>query len=135
MKNFLIIITFLFIFISCKKQEKYDEHNAKTSLDWTGIYYGVTPCADCPGIETTLTLNSNYTYKLNLVYKEKNVNPFVEEGYFKFDKTGNKITLYNNNKESNKYFVSENYVIQLDANGNFIEGELKDLFKLIKKFN
>ncbi len=133
MKNFLLIIPLILIITYCSKQVKYDEHNAQTALDWAGTYYGVTPCADCPGIETTLTLNSDYTYKLSLVYQERNVAPFVEEGVFKFDKTGNKITLYYNNKESNKYFVGENYIKQLDVNGNFIEGELKDLFKLVKK--
>ena len=35
---------------------KPDIHNAETSLDYRGTYRGVLPAADCPGIETTLTL-------------------------------------------------------------------------------
>ena len=32
-------------------------HNSRNSLDWAGIYEGVLPCADCPGIQTRLTLS------------------------------------------------------------------------------
>jgi len=67
-----------------------------------------------------------------LVYQERNVEPYVEKGYYKFDKTGNKITLYVDNKVSSKYFVGENYLIQLDLDGNFIESNLKDFLKLNK---
>ena len=38
--------------------------NSQTSLDWDGIYYGVLPCADCPGIQTTLYLNKDLSFKL-----------------------------------------------------------------------
>jgi copper homeostasis protein (lipoprotein) len=33
-----------------------DEHNAKNSLDYIGMYKGIVPCADCEGIETILNL-------------------------------------------------------------------------------
>src|SRR5690554_4133252 len=33
--------------------------NSRTSLDWTGVYEGTTPCADCDGIKTTLRLNDD----------------------------------------------------------------------------
>ncbi|MDE5451088.1 copper resistance protein NlpE N-terminal domain-containing protein, partial [Elizabethkingia meningoseptica] len=33
-----------------------DSHNAQNSLDWAGTYEGTVPCADCPGIKTTITL-------------------------------------------------------------------------------
>lgn len=36
--------------------EVTDIHNAENSLDYEGTYKGVFPAADCPGIETTLTL-------------------------------------------------------------------------------
>jgi uncharacterized lipoprotein NlpE involved in copper resistance len=132
MKLFGFVLVIL-CFFSCSSSKNFvHEHNAKLSLDYTGIYFGVTPCADCPGIETTLTLNNNFSYTLKLVYQERNVEPYVEKGYYKFDKTGNKITLYVDNKVSSKYFVGENYLIQLDLDGNFIESNLKDFLKLNK---
>lgn len=33
-----------------------DMHTAETSLDYQGTYAGTLPAADCPGIETRLTL-------------------------------------------------------------------------------
>ncbi|HPN38617.1 MAG TPA: copper resistance protein NlpE N-terminal domain-containing protein [Melioribacteraceae bacterium] len=132
MKIFFIIILLTFL-TSCTVNRSFvDEHNAKNSIDWSGTYFGVTPCADCPGIETTLTLYSDLKFKLSLVYQERNVEPFIEQGEFKFDNIGNKITLFNNNKEVGKYFIGENYIIQLDADGNFFESELKDYFRLDK---
>ena len=41
-----------------------DMHNSRNSLDWVGIYEGVLPCADCPGIKTRLTLNYDGSYRL-----------------------------------------------------------------------
>jgi hypothetical protein len=35
---------------------------SRTSLDWPGTYTGVLPCADCEGIETTITLSVDLTY-------------------------------------------------------------------------
>ena len=31
-------------------------HNSRNALDWAGTYEGVLPCADCPGIQTRLSL-------------------------------------------------------------------------------
>ena len=44
-----------------------DEHNAQNSLDYIGMYQGVVPCADCEGIETSLSLEdeTNYLLKTN----------------------------------------------------------------------
>ena len=42
-----------------------DMHNAETSLDYLGVYKGTLPAADCPGIETTLTLAPDGSYALH----------------------------------------------------------------------
>ncbi|MFU8831928.1 MAG: copper resistance protein NlpE N-terminal domain-containing protein, partial [Wenzhouxiangella sp.] len=33
--------------------------SSRLSLDWVGTYSGVVPCASCPGIETSITLNDD----------------------------------------------------------------------------
>lgn len=51
-----------------------------------GVYEGTTPCADCPGIVTRLTLvqedahTAEGSYELSLTYLERDVEPFVETG-------------------------------------------------------
>ncbi len=51
-----------------------------------GVFEGVTPCADCPGITTRLTLvqyaeyYAEGTYELSLTYIDRDVEPYVQEG-------------------------------------------------------
>ncbi|HEY0979348.1 MAG TPA: copper resistance protein NlpE [Candidatus Paceibacterota bacterium] len=51
-----------------------------------GTFTGVTACADCPGIDTRLTLredgpySARGTYELTLIYRESNVAPYRETG-------------------------------------------------------
>src|SRR5690606_39751528 len=46
-------------------------HTSQNSLDWAGTYSGVFPCADCPGIKTTVTLNSDETFTYEGEYQER----------------------------------------------------------------
>ena len=45
-----------------------DEHNSRNALTWYGVYTGVIPCADCEGIETSITLMKVNTFSRKLVY-------------------------------------------------------------------
>lgn len=38
---------------------------------FAGTFKGTLPCADCPGIDTTLVLNADGTYRLDTVYQGK----------------------------------------------------------------
>ena len=58
-----------------------DMHNAETSLDYLGVYEGTLPAADCPGIETTLTLAPDGSYALHLKYIDRDTE-FDEKGAF-----------------------------------------------------
>ena len=61
--------------------EVTDIHNAENSLDYEGTYKGVFPAADCPGIETTLTLNPDKTFSLHSVYIDRD-SSFDEKGTY-----------------------------------------------------
>lgn len=68
-------------------------HNSRNSLDWAGIYEGVLPCADCPGIRTRLTLNRDESYELSTLYVDRDSAPRVVQGRFSWQPSGNAITL------------------------------------------
>ena len=68
-------------------------HNSQNSLDWAGTYSGVTPCADCPGMKTDITLNSDSTYSLQEQYLEKEKTPRSFKGSFTWDEAKSIITL------------------------------------------
>ena len=70
-----------------------DMHNSRNSLDWTGTYEGVLPCADCPGTMTRLTLNRDDSYRLvTQAQGSQNAEKSVD-GVFKWQAAGNAITL------------------------------------------
>lgn len=100
-----------------------------------GVYVGVTPCADCPGIEKKLTLNKNYTYKLVDHYLESGENStYIYEGYYYWnDET--QIVQLRDDKDSlmSKYKKDGSHLQLLDLKGNEITGDLADKYTLSMK--
>ncbi|UWX66785.1 copper resistance protein NlpE N-terminal domain-containing protein [Empedobacter stercoris] len=107
-------------------------HNSKTSIDWVGTYEGVLPCADCPGIKTTVTLNKDETIKIVSDYMKGNTT-FEEQGQFEWTADNNAIFL--DTKDKNRYFykVGENKLIVLSQEGEEIDGPLANNYILTKK--
>ncbi|WP_396169839.1 copper resistance protein NlpE [Flavobacterium sp.] len=151
MKLFIVLIACVF-FISCKKEVKTVEikqdsipkevvenemipkvDNSQNALDWAGTYKGITPCADCEGIETEIVLNLDLTYVMKTKYLGKGDGKvFEEKGNFVWDKTGGNISLEGGKGGPSQYKVGENQLIQLDMEGKPITGDLADLFVLRK---
>lgn len=104
-------------------------HNSRNSVDWAGTYQGTLPCADCPGIRYTITLNDDGTYLLKTHYLEKSDSDFTESGTFSWDESGGKITLADRGE---KFQVGENKLFHLDMEGNRITGNLADHYILNK---
>lgn len=109
-----------------------DSHNAQNSLDWSGTYKGITPCADCEGIETEVTLNNDMTFIVKTKYKGKSDKVFEEKGSFKWDSTGSKIFLEGLKNRPDQFFVGENTLTQLDLEGKKITGALAENYILKK---
>ncbi len=146
----VILISLSFLIVSCVKKAKEEvtdemvvdsteiivknEHNAKNSLDYIGQYQGIVPCADCEGIETSLLLedDKNYVLKTNYLGR-KNVAVNEVRGFYSWNEDGNTIVLSGIENAPNQYFVSENYLTQLDLEGHKISGELAAKYVLHKK--
>jgi heat shock protein HslJ len=112
-----------------------DAHNSQTALDWQGIYKGITPCADCEGIETEITLKKDLTFVIQTKYlgKGDDAKVFEEKGNFVWDKTGGIVLLQGIKGKPSQYKVGENKLIQLDMEGKAIIGQLADKYVLIKE--
>lgn len=147
MKRFFIPLACLvFSISSCKKEEKIDEslstsaetevidhHNSRNSLDWAGTYVGTLPCADCPGIQTTIFLFENGDFEIEENYLERS---FMrqDKGTFEWNDAGDVITLRGIEDSNPRLFkVAENQIIQLDIEGKPITGNLAEAFILRKK--
>lgn len=105
-------------------------HNAENSLDYEGTYKGVFPAADCPGIETTLTLNPDKTFSLHSVYIDRD-SSFDEKGTYTLK--DNLLTLNEEGGELSYYKVEENHLRKLTMDKQEITGELADHYVLNKE--
>lgn len=102
------------------------------SLDWNGTYQGITPCASCEGIKTTLTLNPDFSFTMSTQYVGKSEEVLEVKGTFKWNDAGNIISLDGIKDAPNQFLVGENMLFQLDMKGNRITGDLADKYILTK---
>ena len=108
-----------------------DHHTSQNSLSYHGTYQGTVPCASCEGIQTVIILGEN-DYKLETVYLGKDSTVYKEAGTYSWNADGQVITLAGIENGPNQYFVGENYLIQLDMDGNKITGDLAGNYILVK---
>ena len=107
-----------------------DMHTAETSLDYLGTYEGTLPAADCPGIQTTLTLAPDGSYALHLKYIDRD-SEFDEKGAFTVKE--NLLTLTPSEGGQPQYYkVEENRLRRLDAEKQPVTGALADNYVLQK---
>lgn len=106
-------------------------HTSQNSLDWNGTYKGVIPCADCPGIATTVVLNADETFTYTAEYQDRNTK-LEDTGKIMWHDHGSTVHLHGKDLDI-KYKVGENKLIQLDQEGKEIDGSTKDLYNLIKQ--
>lgn len=134
----LFSVLSVLLFASCGNNNKsVTSDNSQNSLDWDGIYSNVIPSADCEGIQTTIVLNKDMTYKRISRYIDKDMNFFTEEGSFSWDKEGRTITLEGIDKKESpyKYLVGENKLLQFDMDGKQMEETTQKKYTLEKVSN
>jgi len=108
-----------------------DSHNSQNSLDWTGRYSGVLPCASCPGIETLVTLHEDGTFNRSMLYIDEAPIPQSDSGAVTWNAAGSKVTL-GEGESARQYQVGENRLFHLDQNGERITGDLAGRYVLEK---
>lgn len=112
-----------------------DGHNSRLSLDWAGTYTGTLPCADCEGIATVLYIDTDGNFRLTTNYLGRSDDKQEEQGTFDWTHDGTAVILQfeeNATMRPNRYKVGESNLIQLDIEGNKIEGALADSYILKK---
>jgi copper homeostasis protein (lipoprotein) len=117
---------------------KQDSPTAKSPMQLVAQYRGVLPCADCPGIDTTLSLlayspnDLDHTrYVLKSSYQERN-NTFTETGTWTIvhgtpnnpDATVYQLKPKNGGQPTNFLRVSDNEILQLDSERRRIDSKL-----------
>lgn len=116
-KTGLAILLASFITVGCASNQVQenkvpDMHTAEIALDWSGVYGGVFPCADCEGIQMQLELLPNKTYKLRREYMTNRPGDKVFEtsGKFEFKQTNPSLIVLDDKPDNSVYFVGEGYI-------------------------
>ncbi|MDO5608408.1 MAG: copper resistance protein NlpE [Capnocytophaga sp.] len=141
MKKIFWVMTIGLATVACKQTKKeqnkdvetpetnvVDMHAAQNALDWSGDYFGVIPCASCPGINTYIRISDDGTYEKNTQYREEKDGFDTEKGKFTWSDDGSAITL----SDESLYRVGEGELVMLDADGQMIKGELAEAYVLKK---
>lgn len=95
-----------------------------------GIYKGTLPAADCPGIETTLALNSDKTFALNSLYIDRGEDAFNEQGNYGVEDSI--LTLVTANDSPQYYKVEKDQLRMLNMDKELITGPLAENYVLKK---
>jgi uncharacterized lipoprotein NlpE involved in copper resistance len=109
-----------------------DSYSSQYSLDWDGVYTGVLPCADCEGLQKTIYLKKDLSYRIKMKHLGIGDNFRESSGKFNWNTQGNTITFYEPGKQQVSYVVGKNTLTQLDRNGKKITGELAAKYILCK---
>lgn len=96
-----------------------------TQTDFLGTYHAVMPAADCPGISTTIILDSGNTYIIEREYLER-ASAYREAG--KFTAEADMLTLVSNENDTTYIKVAEGMLKWLDNEKNEIKGDLADSY-------
>jgi uncharacterized lipoprotein NlpE involved in copper resistance len=144
------ILLAVILFAACnqgeKKAEDHSQHGETAAATDTAMqaapeitastYFGVVPCADCEGIETTLTLKSDYRYQLHTIYQGRKSagpgsNEISSEGTWMLH-GADTIHLRDVKDGPSMYIRTDSSLVQLDMKGNRIEGKLAAKYILKK---
>lgn len=96
-----------------------------------GLYEGVIPAADCPGIKMELMLRDNGRYTMNSEYLERDMS-FSESG--EYSVSGDTVSLAATDGDAFRcrFLKSGGDLRMLDADGHTIDGVLKDNYTLTR---
>lgn len=103
---------------------------ARSSVKWAGTYAGTLPCADCPGIATSITLGLQGTYELTETYIERG-QPTTVKGRYGWDPSGNYIKL-DAAGDGAWFKVLDGQLQRLDMDGKPVRGKLASFYILTK---
>jgi uncharacterized lipoprotein NlpE involved in copper resistance len=85
---------------------------------FSGNFSGTLPCADCPGIDTTLELHTDGTFMLMETYQERKAEPGMLEGTWTAEENGTRIRLDPNSKSEQDRLYAVNSHDQITSLGS-----------------
>jgi len=133
MKTNKIVLPILMILIILLMVNSCATSGSSKSGDphWAGMYVGVIPAADCPGIAVVVILNADGRYKITYQYIDRDVSVVTYSGSISWDEKTKVITLEPADRLP-PYQIGRNKLTFLDMEGKKISGKLADNYVLRK---
>jgi heat shock protein HslJ/uncharacterized lipoprotein NlpE involved in copper resistance len=105
-------------------------HPDRTALDWSGVYRGTLPCADCEGIATEIILKEGDTFMMRQRYLGKSDSVVVNAGSVTWHPSEHAITLTTGDDEQMNFAIETGALSLLDEDGEKIAGTLSENYVL-----
>lgn len=102
--------------------------NARVAQVAMGTWTGTIPCADCPGIDYTLELNPDSTFRERMVYQGRSAIPFVQSGTWGV--RDRRVRLNKQGTGNNQFAIDGEALVMLDGEGNSIESTQAEAYHL-----
>lgn len=98
---------------------------------WAGTYKGVFPAADCPGIETVLTLTDKGGYKLVSTCLGEKPQTFIVTGKINWIELGKKFEILESDFAA-KFEIDGDKILKLTPQGERVTGPLASDYVLTR---
>lgn len=99
----------------------------KKTLNFSGVYKGTVPAADCPGIEVTFAAGEDGTFRITYDYLERD-GSFGTQG--RYTVWGNTVIAAGDNADSVFFRKEAGSIRMLDRNMQPVTGALEDMYIL-----
>ncbi len=129
----LLVLSFCAFITACQCNQHHariDKHAAQQISDYEGLYKGTLPCADCPGIATSLTLNKDKTFVYETCYLEKENGKFSSTGTYTVKED---LLTIEENGDPIHFLIGGDELFLLDKDLKPATGELADHYTLKKE--
>ncbi len=128
----ILVLLALFILFrvntALKQMNSEDQQTSASIEDLPAVFSGVMPCADCPGIESTLVLKEN-SFEEWSHYLDQSNNLYQVDGTWTL--SNDTLKLYRMEGELHKAFIySREQIKLLDRDLHSINGDLEEHYKL-----
>jgi len=132
--RYLFFIFILIVFTSCQSNQSEKELPKDVlSEKFLAEYQGITPCANCSGINMRVSIKPQRQYEIRMKYLGKDDSIYQYQGKYHYDKSSKKLKMKIG--KFTKYFkVHPEYLEILNKKGKPIKSAIKeDYYKLTKQ--
>ena len=131
MKKLILLSAFLFIIIiGCSSAPESIPDQKQLAFLSNGVWLGLLPCVDCEGIDYTLNLKNDFTFKQSFVYKGKDEEFIIDEGEWSF--VSDSVIELESYDYGKTFLISGKKLIMLDGYGDRFESSIEDKYSLHK---